>query len=108
MNPRRDASMRLGNRPPRRRLIIRSLKRRGCAHIRHVSAILGPPKEALWHSQGNAKEGARCLNREKYWYCLASPSLVLDGAYLPDTLRLTFLSRVLVTLPSRAGGHNES
>jgi len=29
---------------------------------------------------------------QKYWYYLASLSLVLDRVYLSDTLRLTFLN----------------
>src|SRR5437016_2140651 len=48
-NPRRNAGVCGANRLPRRRLIISSFKRSGCAHGRHVSAILLLAKEALWH-----------------------------------------------------------
>lgn len=42
--------------------------------------------------------------KKKYWYYLASLSLVLDHAYLSDTLRLTFLVGERASDPSSRGG----
>ena len=48
-------------------------------------------------------------HREKYWYYLTSSSLVLDRAYLSDTLGVTFLfAGPRHTFNSRSGGHHES
>lgn len=42
---------------------------------------------------------------KKYWYYLASPSLVLDRPYPSDTLALSFLFRELTShVNSRPGG----